>query len=411
MKICLLGYRSNPYSGGQGIYIRHLGLALTEAGHTVEVISGPPYPELDPRIKLIKLPSLDLYASEDHIRAFKWRYLVSLTDLIEYVDTVFGGFPEPYTFGRRLVRYFNQHQPQYDIIHDNQSLCYGVLALQEKGYPVITTVHHPITRDLEIALADTTDWGMRLLIKRWHSFLTMQTKVIRQLHHLVTVSEAARRDIASAFGVDAQRIQVVHNGIDLNRFKPMPEITRASHRLMTTASADAPLKGVQYLLKALAEVAKVVPDITLCLLGKLKPGGETEALIDALNLRDRIEFHVDISDQEMVDLYARATIAIIPSVYEGFGFPAGEAMACGVPVISTRGGALPEVVGNCGVLVEPKDSQGLASAILDLLNRPDELERLASIGRQRIEQQFQWSRAAAEFLTLYQTVDGSSHVT
>lgn len=411
MKICMLGYRSNPYSGGQGIYLRHLGLALIEAGHTVDVISGPPYPDLDPRIKLIKLPSLDLYASPDHIRAVKWGYLVSLTDLIEYVDTVFGGFPEPYTFGRRLVRYFNQHQPQYDIIHDNQSLCYGVLALQEKGYPVITTVHHPITRDLEIALADTTDWGMRLLIKRWHSFLTMQTKVIRQLKHLVTVSEAARRDIATAFGVDAQRIKVVHNGIDLNRFKPMPEITRASHRLMTTASADAPLKGVQYLLKALAEVAKVVPDITLCLLGKLKPGGETEALIDKLNLRDRIEFHVDISDQEMVALYARATIAIIPSVYEGFGFPAGEAMACGVPVISTRGGALPEVVGNCGILVEPKDSQGLTSAILDLLNRPDELERLASIGRQRIEQQFQWSRAAAEFLSLYQTVDGSPHVT
>ena len=211
--------------------------------------------------------------------------------------------------------------------------------------------------------------------------------------------------------MDAQRIHVVHNGIDLNRFKPMPEITRAPHRLMTTASADAPLKGVQYLLKALAEVATVVPDITLCLLGKLKPGGETEALIDALNLRDRIEFHVDISDEAMVALYARATIAIVPSVYEGFGFPAGEAMACGVPVISTRGGALPEVVGDCGVLVEPKDSQGLAAAILDLLNRPDELERLASIGRKRIEQQFQWSRAAAEFLALYQTVNGSTHVT
>jgi glycosyltransferase involved in cell wall biosynthesis len=324
---------------------------------------------------------------------------------------VFGGFPEPYTFGRRLVRYFDQHQPQYDIVHDNQSLCYGVLALQEKGYPVITTVHHPITRDLEIALAETTDWGMRLLIKRWHSFLSMQTKVIRKLTHLVSVSDAARQDIAAAFDVEAQRIHVVHNGIDLNRFKPMPEITRAPHRLMTTASADAPLKGVQYLLKALAEVATVVPDITLCLLGKLKPGGETEALIDALNLRDRIEFHVDISDEAMVALYARATIAIVPSVYEGFGFPAGEAMACGVPVISTRGGALPEVVGDCGVLVEPKDSQGLAAAILDLLNRPDELERLASIGRKRIEQQFQWSRAAAEFLALYQTVNGSTHVT
>jgi len=252
---------------------------------------------------------------------------------------------------------------------------------------------------------------MRLLIKRWHSFLSMQTKVIRKLTHLVSVSDAARQDIASAFKVDAQRIHVVHNGIDLNRFRPMPEIIRAPHRLMTTASADAPLKGVQYLLKALAEVATVVPDVTLCLLGKLKPGGETEALIDALNLRNRIEFHVDISDEAMVALYARATIAIVPSVYEGFGFPAGEAMACGVPVISTRGGALPEVVGDCGVLVEPKDSQGLAAAILDLLNRPDELERLASIGRKRIEQQFQWSRAAAEFLALYQTVNGSTHVT
>ena len=173
MKICLLGYRSNPYSGGQGIYLRHLGLALIDAGHAVDVISGPPYPDLDPRINLIELPSLDLYATPDHIRAFKWGYLRSITDLIEYVDTVFGGFPEPYTFGRRLVRYFDQHQPQYDIVHDNQSLCYGVLALQEKGYPVITTVHHPITRDLEIALAETTDWGMRLLIKRWHSFLSM----------------------------------------------------------------------------------------------------------------------------------------------------------------------------------------------------------------------------------------------
>ncbi len=410
MKICLLGYRSNPYSGGQGIYLRHLGLALVDAGHDVDVISGPPYPDLDPRIKLIKLPSLDLYATPDHVRAFKCGYLRSITDLIEYVDTVFGGFPEPYTFGRRLVHYFDQHQPQYDIVHDNQSLSYGVLALQEKGYPVITTVHHPITRDLEIALSETTDWGMRLLIKRWHSFLSMQTKVIRKLTHLVTVSDAARQDIAAAFDVDVQRIQVVHNGIDLNRFKPMPEIRRASHRLMTTASADAPLKGVQYLLKALAEVAKVVPEITLCLLGKLKPGGETEALIDALNLRDRIEFHADISDEAMVALYARATIAIVPSVYEGFGFPAGEAMACGVPVISTRGGALPEVVGDCGVLIEPKDSQGLATAILDLLNRPEELERLASIGRERIKQQFQWSRAAAEFLTLYQTVNGSSHV-
>ncbi len=410
MNICLLGYRSNPYSGGQGVYLRHLSRALVREGHRVDVISGPPYPQLDPSVRLIKIESLDLYSEANQARAFKRKYLSSLTDLIEYFDTMLGGFPEPYTFGRRLVRYFKFHKPQYDIIHDNQSLSYGVLTLQKMGYPIVSTIHHPITRDLEIALSAEAQWGMRLLIRRWHSFLRMQKKVIRELQHLVTVSEAARQDIAAAFDISADRLQVVHNGIDLDRFKPLPDIPRETNRLMTTASADAPLKGVHYLLKALAQVAKKIPTIKLCLLGRLKPGGETEKLIDALHVRDLIEFHTDVSDQQMVELYARASIAIVPSIYEGFGFPAGEAMACGVPVISTTGGALPEVIGSAGDLVPPADPEALAVAILALLADPKKMAHQGALGRSRIEDKFQWRTAANQFVQYYQQVVELNHV-
>ena len=143
LKICLLGYRSNPYSGGQGIYIRYLSKALVDAGHQVDVISGPPYPILDEGVQLIKLPSLDLFEAPNHVTAIRPRHLLSFTDFFEWFSMFTGGFPEPYTFGRRLVRYFQEQQPNYDVVHDNQSLCYGLLKLQNQGVPILATIHHP----------------------------------------------------------------------------------------------------------------------------------------------------------------------------------------------------------------------------------------------------------------------------
>ena len=177
LNIALLGYRSNPYSGGQGIYLHYLSKALLEAGHRVDVISGPPYPHLVPGVRLIKLPSLDLYNEPNHVTALRWKHLKSFTDTFEYFDMLTGGFPEPYTFGRRLTKYFRAMKPAYDIIHDNQSLCYGTLALQ-RDYPLVTTVHHPITSDRELALASATGRREKLLIKRWHSFIGMQRSVV-----------------------------------------------------------------------------------------------------------------------------------------------------------------------------------------------------------------------------------------
>lgn len=408
LKICLLGYRSNPYSGGQGIYIKFLSKALVDAGHSVDVISGEPYPELDNRVRLIKLPGLNLFDKDNHVTALRPRHLLSFTDSFEWFSMLTGGFPEPYTFGRRLVQYFRRHQPDYDVVHDNQSLCYGTLELQKMGVPLLTTIHHPITSDLRIALQSADSWKLRLLIKRWHSFLGMQKKVVRQLDHLVTVSEASRKDIANDFSVSISKIQVVHNGIDTEVFKPIPAIARESCTVMATASADAPLKGLNYLLRAVADLSIELPQLKLMILGKLKKEGTTSRLIEKLGIEDRITFYSGLTSDEVAGLYARATCAVIPSIYEGFGLPAGEAMACQVPVISTNGGALPEVVGDAGIIVPVKDHKAIAGAIQKLLGDDTLRAALAIKGRSRMIKLFSWDVAAGDMTQLYRQIIANS---
>ncbi|UUA71520.1 glycosyltransferase family 4 protein [Cellvibrio sp. QJXJ] len=390
LRIALLGYRSHPHVGGQGIYLQYLSKALVELGHSVDVISGPPYPELDPRVRLIQLPSLDLYAHPNPTRALRPQHFLSLADFYEWWSKLSGAFGEPYSFGRRLCAHFKKHKPQYDIVHDNQSLCYGLLDLQKRGVNVIATVHHPITQDRDLALAAATEKGQRWLINRWYSFLAMQKKVVQQLSHVITVSQQSQRDIAAAFDRPVENIHVIPNGVDTSIFKPLDNISRAPFRLITTASSDQPLKGLSVLLRALASLRNEFPELQLIVIGKLKENGETQKELQALNLQDVVQFKSGISNQELVEEYAQASIAIVPSLYEGFGLPAAEAMACAVPLICSDGGALPEVVGKAARLVRAGNVEDLQSALHELLNNEKTREQLGAQGRAHILQQLSW---------------------
>ena len=402
LRIALLGYRSQPYGGGQGVYLRYLRKALVDAGHSVDVISGPPYPHLDPRVRLIELPSLDLF--ENGLLSLRPRHLMSMTDIIEWTSKLTGGFAEPYTFGRRAVKYLREHREEYDLVHDNQSLSYGMLQLQRMGIPLVTTVHHPITSDLRIALNAARSAWERVLIRRWHSFLNMQKRVVKDLHNVVTVSDCSRQDIARDFGLQPAGISLVYNGIDTDVFRPVKGIERRPLRLMATCSADAPLKGTRYLLLAYARLLETYPQLELLLVSKPQPGGKTERLVKKLGLVDRIQFVSGITTEQMVQYYAEASIAVVPSVYEGFGLPAGEAMACGVPVVSTDGGALPEVVGDAGIIVPVKNVEAMAKAIDELLRDPGRRETLGNAGRERILDKFCWQVCAREMSQYYREV-------
>ncbi|MEP4145757.1 MAG: glycosyltransferase family 4 protein [Halioglobus sp.] len=402
LRVALLGYRSQPYGGGQGVYLKYLSKGLVDAGHSVDVISGPPYPHLDPRVRLIELPSLDLF--ENGLLSLRLHHLKSLTNIIEWASKLTGGFAEPYTFGRRAVKYLREHRDEYDLVHDNQSLSYGMLELQRMGIPLVTTVHHPITSDLRIALNAARSAWERLLIRRWHSFLNMQKKVVKDLRNVVTVSDCSRQDIARDFGLQPAGISLVYNGIDTDIFKPLEDVERRPLRLMATCSADAPLKGTRYLLRAYARLLETYPQLELLLVSKPQPGGKTEKLVKKLGLENKIQFVSGISTEQMVHYYAEASIAVVPSVYEGFGLPAGEAMACGVPVVSTDGGALPEVVGDAGVIVPAKNVDAMAEAIDELLRDPARRQVLGDAGRERILDKFCWQVCAREMSQYYREV-------
>ncbi|VAV88171.1 Glycosyltransferase, partial [hydrothermal vent metagenome] len=192
LRVLLASYRSHPFVGGQGIYVRYLAKALLDLGHQVDVVSGPPYPMLDPRAGLIKLPSLDLFAEDNALSALRWKHWRTWADLSEWLSHNSGAFGEPYAFGRRLRRYVDANAGRYDVLHDNQTLAQSLLKIQTR-LPVVATLHHPISIDLRLALASEQRWWMRSLIKRWHKFVDMQAKTARQLPVILTVSEASKQ--------------------------------------------------------------------------------------------------------------------------------------------------------------------------------------------------------------------------
>ena len=402
LRICLLSYRSNPHCGGQGVYLKQLSRALMDLGHQVEVLSGPPDPQLDADIPVHRVPSLDLYNPADPFRVPKLYELKPLLNLYEWLNVSTMGFPEPFLFGFRAYQFLRQNGHRYDVIHDNQSLSYGLWALS-RHLPTLATIHHPITVDLEIAVKAEQYFWQKLKQLRWYSFIHMQKRVARTLRHILTVSQCAREDIGRDFDIPPERFRIVPNGINTDLFYPLPDVARDPTRIIVTNSADTPLKGLVYLLRAVADIRRRRP-VRLVVIGQPKPNGTIERLIRKLDLADQVTFTGRISNTAFVRQYARASIAAVPSVYEGFGLPAGEAMACGVPVIATTGGALPEVVGDAGVLVPPRDAKALTVAIEDLLDHPDKAAAIGQHGYQRVQTHFTWQRAAEKTVAAYREV-------
>jgi glycosyltransferase involved in cell wall biosynthesis len=398
LRIAFLSYRWYPGVGGMGVFLTRVAAALARRGHSVDLLSGPPYPEAPDGVRLVKIPSLDLYAQPHHgHRALRWRHLLSWADTAEYFGHWCGMFMEPWSFGRRAAHYLRRHAADYDVVLDNQSLASGLLEIEKKaGLPVVGVIHHPVRRDLELALAAEPKWGMRLLIRQWYSFLSMQEKVAPRLSRVIVVSEASRRDAARYLKVDTRRSTAIPLGVDAEVFRPAPFDARRRARLVTTASADTPLKGLRYLIEAYADLARERPDLELVVVGRLREG-PTAAWLDRLGLRDKVRFEHDLTGEQMARLFGEATICVTPSLYEGFGLPAAEAMACGSPVVVTDGGALPEVVGDAGVVVPAGDPAALRDAIAALLDDPERRRALGAAALRRAQAQFSWDRVAAHY--------------
>lgn len=406
LRVAYLVYRGNPRCGGQGVYTRHLARELVNLGHSVEVLSGQPWPVLDAGVGFTPVPGLDLYRDPDPFRVPHPRELQSVHDWLEFGVMCTAGFPEPRTFSLRARRLLAARRHEFDVVHDNQCLGSGLLGLLEDGWPLLTTLHHPITVDRELALSHAENAYRRLTQRRWFGFLGMQMRVARRLPRIVTVSESSKRDIAAQMGVDPARMTVVPVGVDHTVFRPRPERPKVTGRIMVTTSSDVPMKGLVPLLEAVAKL-RTERRVELVVIGKPTEGGRVARTIERLGLESAVRCERGISDDELACLYAEAEVAVVPSLYEGFSLPAIEAMACGVPLVATTGGALPEVVGRdgeTGLLVPPGDPEALAGGIRRVLDDPVLARLLGDGGRERVLGRFTWEATARDTAAQYEVV-------
>lgn len=401
MRVALSSYRSKPHSGGQGIYVRNLSRELARLGHEVEVFSGQPYPELDEGVGLTQLPSLDLYREDDPFRVPGLREFRDPIDGLEFLTMCTSGFPEPRTFSLRLARHLRARMNDFDVLHDNQTLGPGLLALAGRGLPVLTTIHHPISQDRRLELEAARGWD-RVTKRRWYGFVSMQRRVAQRSAHLLTVSEQSARDIVSDFGVDRARLDVVPVGVDVDTFTPRPYADRVPGRLVAIISADVPLKGLPVLITALAGLDRALWS-ELVIVGA--PSDRTSKALADAGLLDRVRFEQGLPAPDLAALIASAQVHVVPSLYEGFSLPTVEAMSCGTALVASRVGALPELVADdAGLLVEPGDAGALTAALTALLSDPDRRARMGAVGRQRAVATYSWAAVARATCAVYERV-------
>jgi len=405
LRIALLSYRGNPHSGGQGVYTRELARELVGLGHQVEVFSGQPWPQLTDGVGFVPVPSLDLY-HPDHpfrppLRPGAYR---SWVDVLEVALMSTGAFPEPLTFSLRARRLLAARRQDFDLVHDNQCLARGIAGLMDDGWPVLATLHHPITVDRALDLSHAETRRRRLGLRRWYSFLAMQKRVLPRIPRVITVSESSKRDICTQMGGRPEQVHIVPVGVDLDNFRPVPAVAQVPGRIVCTTSSDMPLKGLVPLLEAVAKLRTERREAELHVVGTPRQGSTIPGHIDRLGLEGAVVFHKGITSSAITHLYASCQVACVPSLYEGFSLPAIEAMACAVPLVATTGGALPEVVGpdgGAGLLVPPGDPGALAAGLGRVLDDPELRRRLGAVGRARVLGRFTWRRCAEETVAHY----------
>ena len=406
LKIAILSYRSAPFGGGQGIYVYELSKALNNIGHHVDVISGPPYPELIADIELIKLPGLNLFSTfkfRERLKIFFHTKNKSLDDWYEFSSTLMGGFPELQTFGNRAKIFLSDKN--YDAVIDNQSISFGMIDIQ-KSKPLIEIMHHPISKDYFYDLKFARGLVQRISKMRWFSFLKMQKKVAKQIKVVVTPSLNSKQDIHHDFKVPMQNIQVIPNGIDFKTFCALPNIVPSAHGVITTSSADVPLKGLDFSLHAIARLKSEYPDINLTVIGSPRAEGHTERLIKKLKLEEQVSFKTNLTKEEITHEYAKSSVAVVSSLYEGFGFPVGEAMACATPLVATNVASIPEITGSFAQLIPAEDAEAIYQGIKNIFQSPQKYKIQAELGRQHIIENFNWTKIGHAYEELlYKTIN------
>ena len=402
LKIAFLSYRSDPFSGGQGIYLKNLCEALVKRNHDITIFSGSPLPDVPKNIRLIKVETpgyFETFSFRERLKIFKEQNK-SRMDYFDFFETCTGTFTEPIFFGERLSlnKVFAEEAHTFDIFHDNQSLSNYPKIINKR---LVTTLHHPIQIDRDIDLDNEKDFFMRLAIRRWYSFLSFQKRNIKNIKAVISPSESSKLDIQKYFNCPEEKIEVIWNGIDLSdhQFNIKEGHT---NNLVTIISSDVPMKNLKTIIKAVALVRNDVPDIKLTIIGDLRE--ENKKLIKNLDLQRNINFKNKLSRPDLIETLNNSDIGISGSLYEGFGFPLVEMISSGLPVITSNKGSLPELASDAGLIFEATSSSDLADKIKNLIKQNDLRQKLINNARNRRDDFFGWAEYAKRLEIVYQKI-------
>ena len=409
MRICFLLHQGNIYSGGQGVYIYHLTREMARLGNEVHLIMGPPYMDVAEDVHVHKVKTFSVIRLLETGRF--WFYgrepleFFHPLNFYELATSRMGMFSVMTAFSFRAYQRYRElaSQHRFDIVHDDQGLGYGVLLIKATGVPVVANIHHPLSIDRMNAVMEAPTLRQKVRRILFYPFF-MQEVVARRVDRIITGSQNSAASIQRAVGLPAEHIAAIHDGVDTEKFRPHEEMEKVPNSLLFVGNSDDRNKGARYLLEAL-HLLRDELDLHLTMVDR--PIAQmAPQMVKRLGLQGRFTLTGRVSQEELVRLYCRSQLLVSPSLYEGFGLPAAEAMACGLPVIATSAGAFPEVVEDAvsGVLVPPGDARALAGAIRRLMADPGLRETLGRAARKRIVETFSWRQTARRTLALYQEV-------
>ena len=402
LKIALLSYRSDPFSGGQGIYIKNISEALHNRGHEITIFSGNPLPEVNKAIKVVRIETPGFFETFDSLERLK--IFTSLEknrlNFMDFFETFTGTFTEPVFFGERLVKnkYFQETIDEFDIFHDNQSISSYPETVLKK---LVTTLHHPIHVDKEIDLTSEKSFLKRLSIKRWYSFLNFQKKNLKAVKKVISPSLSSKNDICRYFDYPSKNISVIWNGINLDDCK-FHQRESFNANFVTIISADVPMKNLKTVLKALYLLKQEGINAKLTIIGDLRE--DNNKLIDRLGLTKEITYKSKLPRKQLIQSLNNADIGIAPSKYEGFGFPLVEMIATGLPVIVSDKASLPELAGNAGLIFNSSDSNDLKEKMKELIENAALRNKVTENSKLRRDDFFGWDEYAKKLEDLYKEI-------
>ena len=408
MRVCFLLHQGNMYSGGQGVYLHHVAKEMAALGNEVHVIAGPPYPEVAEGVHLHPVSSYSIYRLLETKQVFfrdpDPRTFFHPLNFYEIATSRFGMFSVMAAFSIRAFRKLDElaKTHRFDVIHDVQGLGYGILLMKARGWPVVSNIHHPLQVDRANSIRQARSLFEKVQWIRFYPFW-MQEVVAKRVDRVITGSQNSAESVAREFRLPMEHISVIYDGVDTDTFRPL-EIPKRPNSLLYVGNSDDRNKGARYLVEALA-LLKHRDGLRLTVVDRPQ-AYLVPTIARELGVADRITMAGRLSKEDLVRAYNEAQIMVSPSLYEGFGLPAAEAMACGTPLVATTAGAFPEVVedGDSGLLVPPGNARALADAIERLLDDPDLRRRLGQGGRRRIVERFSWRETAIRTLELYQEV-------